>query len=105
MIARTWQGRSGKSSRGLGACSAGGERLSDGHARKLSEYEMRQRKVTRDHKDFDLSYWEGVPEKDLGKVRNPEENLYKVGGQALGHISFEVPVSQPSEMLPGSLGS
>lgn len=64
---------------------------------------MRQRKVTKDHNDFDLSYWGGVPEKDLGKVRNLEktknETLYEVGGLALGHVSFEEPMSQPRELL------
>lgn len=34
---------------------------------------MRQRKVIKDYNDFDLSYWEGVFEKDLGKVRNLEK--------------------------------
>ena len=56
------------------------------------------RKVTVDHKDFDLSYWDGVPEKDLGKARNQKKPFMKKP-RALGHISFEVPVSQPSEML------
>lgn len=82
-------------------CSAGSE--SQSHARKLSDYEMRQRKVTKDHKDFDLSYWEGVPER-LGEVKEPriKITLYEVGGLALGHVTFEVPVSQPSEVTRGN---
>lgn len=49
---------------------------------------MRHRKVTNDHKDFDLGrcVWERLGEGE-------------VGGQVLGHISFEVPANQPSEML------